>query len=279
MMTPKEPFLPSAWSYFGSEIGGQKYYRLPQYLHKTDWVPRRVWLKPLVATGDASAIVRGRGWASQLSQLRTRPTNIQHLPRDQSIKWSTKVQHHQLRSNTCRVTSVVQSTHSCIFPPWSSTGELVVLPSKDGARYYQHHHTNTHENPLLVKWNTNSSSDFLHPIWMCLSTMGGATTPSMEHWTMAKMPFPLPFGVDYRTRLLALDDHSSSKGTPKPKKYNHITIKWVMEICGTGRGWAGIIYLTQTPHIAIIYRITELAEQDGIYWIAISKIIKNQVQG
>ena len=65
------------------------------------------------------------------------------------------------------------------------------------------------------------------------------------------------------------------QGHPKTK-YNYTTIKWIMEICGAGRQWAGIIYLTHTPHIATIYGITKLAERGGIYWIAISKTINNQ---
>ena len=33
------------------------------------------------------------------------------------------------------------------------------------------------------------------------------------------------------------------------------------------------------PHIATIYGIAKLAERGGIYWIAISKTINNQLQG
>ena len=80
MVIQKEPFLPSARPCFGSEIGGQKYHRLPHDLLNADPVPQRAWLKPPVATG---VCVCHRRWASFVS---TYDTNMRDA-RGGCTKW------------------------------------------------------------------------------------------------------------------------------------------------------------------------------------------------
>ena len=66
-MIKKGAFLPSAWPCFRSEeFDGNNNHRMPQGLHKTDQVTQQAWLKPPVATGDASAIAHGRGSQAHL---------------------------------------------------------------------------------------------------------------------------------------------------------------------------------------------------------------------
>ena len=66
-----------------------------------------------------------------------------------------------------------------------------------------------------------------------------AIFPSFWYWSLYT-----PLGIKWPYLI---------QGHPKTKEYNYRTMKWVMEICGAGRWWAGIIYyLTHMPHIATI---------------------------
>ena len=47
-----------------------------------------------------------------------------------------------------------------------------------------------------------------------------------------------------RTRLGCLRWSSLIRGHPTTQKINYTTIKWVKRVCGSGRRWEGIIYLT-----------------------------------
>ena len=77
-----------------------------------------------------------------------------------------------------------------------------------------------------------------------LLAMGITITNTTGSRCMAKLHFFLPRGADHRTRLGCLRWSSLIRGHPTTQKINYTTIKWVKRVCGSGRRWEGIIYLT-----------------------------------
>ena len=133
--------------------------------------------------------------------------------------------------------------------------------------------------PFLINLMTTTFYNHFCSARIRLFMTGIAATNTTGSRFMRKLYFPLPKGVDHRTRLWCIIWSSLIQWYTTRKDIDYTAIKWVKGVCDDSRRWVGIIYLTHTPQIASITELQNLPSRAGDITLEHQKTKNNQPKG